>query len=88
MKWLQAAAGQGVARSAYTLGKMYAYGLGTPVDLAKSMKSGPLAAILSSMQPKRAETLTRLLANLSKPPANLTTPTPTAAPASPLASPA
>jgi flagellar motility protein MotE (MotC chaperone) len=58
------------------------------VDLAKSMKSASLAAILSSMQPKRAETLTRLLANLSKPPANLTTPTPTSAPATPAAPPA
>lgn len=58
------------------------------VDLAKSMKPATLAAVLSAMQPKRAETLTRLLANLSKPPANLTTPTPTSAPATPVARPA
>lgn len=58
------------------------------VDLAKSMKPAALAAVLSAMQPKRAETLTRLLANLSKPPANLTTPTPTSAPATPAARPA
>lgn len=67
---------------------------GLLVDIAKSMKSSNLAAILSSMQPKRAETLTRLLANLSKPPANLTTPpaapisTPPAPAAAPAASPA
>lgn len=58
------------------------------VDLAKSMKPATLAAVLSAMQPKRAEALTRLLANLSKPPANLTTPTPTSAPATPAARPA
>lgn len=58
------------------------------VDLAKSMKPASLAAVLSAMQPKRAETLTRLLANLSKPPADLTTPTPTSAPAAPPARPA
>ncbi len=57
-------------------------------DIAKSMKSATLAAVLSSMQPKRAESLTRLLANLSRRPANLTTPTPTAAPATPAAPPA
>ncbi len=58
-------------------------------DIAKSMKPAMLAAVLSSMQPKRAEMLTRLLANLAKPPANLTTPAsaPTA-PAAPPASPA
>jgi flagellar motility protein MotE (MotC chaperone) len=58
-------------------------------DIAKSMKPATLAAVLSSMQPKRAEMLTRLLANLAKPPANLTTPAsaPTA-PAAPPASPA
>ena len=44
---------------------------GLLVDLAKSMKSSSLAAILSTMQAKRAETLTRMLANLSKPPVSL-----------------
>lgn len=44
---------------------------GLLVDIAKSMKPATLAAVLSSMQPKRAETLTRLLADLSKPPTNL-----------------
>jgi flagellar motility protein MotE (MotC chaperone) len=58
-------------------------------DIAKSMKPATLAAVLSSMQPKRAEMLTRLLANLAKPPTNLTTPTSApAAPAAPPASPA
>lgn len=41
------------------------------VDIAKSMKPATLAAVLSTMQPKRAETLTRLLADLAKPPVNL-----------------
>jgi len=55
------------------------------VDIAKSMKPATLAAVLSTMQPKRAETLTRLLANLAKPPVNLPplpspTPAATAAP--------
>ncbi|MEQ1782865.1 MAG: hypothetical protein ABMA14_15985, partial [Hyphomonadaceae bacterium] len=44
---------------------------GLLVDLAKSMKSSSLAAILSTMQAKRAETLTRMLANLAKPPVSL-----------------
>ena len=44
---------------------------GLLVDIAKSMKPATLAAVLSTMQPKRAETLTRLLADLSKPPTNL-----------------
>jgi flagellar motility protein MotE (MotC chaperone) len=57
-------------------------------DIAKSMKPATLAAVLSSMQPKRAEMLTRLLASLAKPPANLTTPTPTSVPAAPAAPPA
>ena len=52
-------------------------------DIAKSMKPAALAAVLSSMQPKRAETLTRLLADLAKPPANLPKPPQPAAPASP-----
>ena len=51
------------------------------VDISKSMKPATLAAVLSTMQPKRAETLTRLLANLAKPPTNLPpTPATTAAP--------
>lgn len=50
------------------------------VDIAKSMKPATLAAVLSTMQPKRAETLTRLLANLAKPPVNLP-PLPSATPA-------
>lgn len=47
---------------------------GILVDLAKTMKPATLAAILSSMKADRAQALTRLLANLAKPPANLTTP--------------
>lgn len=43
------------------------------LDIAKSMKSATLAAVLSSMQPKRAEALTRLLASLAKPPVSLDT---------------
>jgi flagellar motility protein MotE (MotC chaperone) len=61
-------------------------------DIAKSMKPATLAAVLSSMQPKRAEMVTRLLANLAKPAANLATPTSApaapAAPAGPAAPPA
>ncbi|MEY2758295.1 MAG: hypothetical protein RIR33_2073 [Pseudomonadota bacterium] len=62
-------------------------------DIAKSMKPATLAAVLSAMEAKRAETLTRLLANLAKRPANLEAPAPTpaaapAAPAPPAASPA
>jgi flagellar motility protein MotE (MotC chaperone) len=59
------------------------------VDISKSMKPATLAAVLSSMEPKRAQTLTRLLANLSKPPANLTAtpPAPISAPATPAAAP-
>jgi flagellar motility protein MotE (MotC chaperone) len=41
------------------------------VDLAKTMKPATLAAVMSSMSSKRAEALTRLLADLAKPPANL-----------------
>ena len=54
---------------------------GLLTDIAKSMKPATLAAVMSSMQPKRAETLTRLLANLAKPPTNLTTPPAATAPA-------
>ena len=35
------------------------------------MKSSTLAAVLSTMQPKRAEALTKLIAGLAKPPANI-----------------
>jgi flagellar motility protein MotE (MotC chaperone) len=52
---------------------------GLLVDIAKSMKPATLAAVLSTMQPKRAETLTRLLADLAKPPVNLP-PLPSATP--------
>lgn len=41
------------------------------LDIAKTMKPATLAAVLSTMQPKRAEALTRLLADLAKPPANI-----------------
>ena len=41
------------------------------IDLAKSMKPATLAAIMSAMDSKRAELLTRLLADLAKPPANI-----------------
>lgn len=40
-------------------------------DISKSMKSATLAAILSSMDSKRAESLTRMLADLAKPPVSL-----------------
>ena len=40
------------------------------LDLAKSMKPATLAAVMSSMQTKRAEALTRMLADLSKSPAD------------------
>ncbi|HEX5007317.1 MAG TPA: hypothetical protein VFV70_09410 [Hyphomonadaceae bacterium] len=39
------------------------------LDLAKSMKPANLASVMSLMQPKRAEALTRMLANLAAPPA-------------------
>ena len=38
------------------------------LDIAKAMKPATLAAIMSTMNPKRAEALTRMLADLSKPP--------------------
>ena len=58
-------------------------------DIAKSMKSATLAAVLSSMDATRAETLTRMLADLAKPPAGVLTPTSAVpAPAKPVASPA
>jgi flagellar motility protein MotE (MotC chaperone) len=44
---------------------------GLLVDIAKTMKPATLAAVMSTMTPKRAEALTRLLANLAKPPASL-----------------
>ena len=49
------------------------------VDLAKTMKPATLAAIMSSMESKRAEGLTRMLADLSKPPASVLSPASTAA---------
>lgn len=62
-------------------------------DIAKSMKSATLAAILSSMDAKRAESLTQMLADLAKPPVSLPPgsslqtqspqPTPVNAPATP-----
>lgn len=41
------------------------------LDIAKSMKSATLAAVMSSMTPKRAEALTKMLAGLAKPPASI-----------------
>ncbi|HVY90015.1 MAG TPA: hypothetical protein VG942_14190 [Hyphomonadaceae bacterium] len=41
------------------------------LDVAKSMKPATLAPVLSLMQSKRAETLTKMLADLAKPPAGL-----------------
>ena len=41
------------------------------LDIAKTMKPATLAAVLSIMQPKRAEALTKLLAGLAKPPASI-----------------
>jgi flagellar motility protein MotE (MotC chaperone) len=41
------------------------------LDIAKSMKSATLAAVMSTMQPKRAEALTKMLAGLAKPPASI-----------------
>lgn len=41
------------------------------VSIAKTMKPATLAAVMASMDAKRAETLTRLLADLAKPPANI-----------------
>ena len=41
------------------------------LDIAKTMKPATLAAVLSTMQPKRAEALTKLLAGLAKPPASI-----------------
>ena len=41
------------------------------LDIAKTMKPATLAAVLSTMQPKRAEALTTLLAGLAKPPASI-----------------
>jgi len=37
------------------------------IDIAKSMKSATLAAVMSAMTPKRAETVTRMLVDLSRP---------------------
>jgi flagellar motility protein MotE (MotC chaperone) len=41
------------------------------LDIAKTMKPATLAAVMSTMQPKRAEALTKMIANLAKPPANI-----------------
>jgi flagellar motility protein MotE (MotC chaperone) len=48
-------------------------------DIAKSMKPATLAAVMSAMQPKRAEALTRLLADLARVPAAMPTSAPAAA---------
>ena len=59
---------------------------GILVDLAKTMKPATLAAVMSSMESKRAEALTRMLADLSKPPASLAPASATPAAAIPPAS--
>jgi flagellar motility protein MotE (MotC chaperone) len=41
------------------------------MDLAKTMKPASLAAVMSLMQPKRAEALTRMLSDLAKPPTSI-----------------
>lgn len=41
------------------------------VSIAKTMKPATLAAVMSSMTPKRAEALTKLLADLAKPPTSI-----------------
>lgn len=41
------------------------------LDLAKSMKPANLGAVLAAMETKRAEALTRMLADLSQPPASV-----------------
>jgi flagellar motility protein MotE (MotC chaperone) len=41
------------------------------VDIAKTMKPATLAAVMSTMDPKRAEALTKLLADLAKPPTSI-----------------
>jgi flagellar motility protein MotE (MotC chaperone) len=41
------------------------------IDIAKTMKPASLAAVMSLMQPKRAETLTRMLSDLAKPPTSI-----------------
>ena len=55
------------------------------VDLAKGMKSASLAASMSLMQPKKAEALTRSLADLAKPPTGLDNLPPSVAPPKPAA---
>lgn len=52
-------------------------------DIAKSMKPATLAAVMSLMEPKRAEKLTRMLADLAKPPLTM----PASAPGAPAPSP-
>ena len=46
---------------------------GVLIDLAKSMKPASLAAVMSSMQPSKAEALTKALAALADPPASIPT---------------
>jgi len=41
------------------------------IDIAKGMKPASLAPIMQLMQAKRAETVTRMLADLAKPPADI-----------------
>lgn len=41
------------------------------VDIAKTMKPATLAAVMSTMDPKRAEALTKFLADLAKPPTSI-----------------
>jgi flagellar motility protein MotE (MotC chaperone) len=41
------------------------------IDLAKSMKPANLASVMQLMQPKRAETVTRMLAELARPPTTI-----------------
>jgi flagellar motility protein MotE (MotC chaperone) len=41
------------------------------IDIAKTMKPATLAAVMSVMQPKRAEAVTQMLADLAKPPENI-----------------
>jgi flagellar motility protein MotE (MotC chaperone) len=53
------------------------------VDLSKGMKSASLAAVMALMAPKKAEALTKSLADLAKPPAGLDSLPPSVAPPKP-----
>jgi flagellar motility protein MotE (MotC chaperone) len=53
------------------------------LDIAKSMKPANLASVMSLMAPKRAEALTRMLAQLATPPAGAANP-PTDPPKTPV----